>query len=224
MSLIVQDPQTQYDYPELYQDVGPTIHNTKSIRDTLRPLTNKTPIKLVTSPDGVVSLTRGRWWNKQTLVYKTITDHAEYLTGLSELTLLVKTFLKDFTETESSLSDIGHERYINTLKGGHLDTLPETMYYIHQQWTHDPLLWSRFKRLFAVISLTIDPRIVDTVKWKMIQYLLQQRRVVIVDDIPDRGLVKQVIQKQDIHAVMDLMVYLPYGYLFYLYKQIQMSI
>lgn len=210
-------------------DLGATINNTKAINQSLKLLTNITPVSLSVqadkrAPRKVITLTRGKWFRKkQQLSFTVCTDHTEYIVGLGELEKIISVFLKKFVEHEKTLSDIGFEKFTNAFNTYNLDTLPETMYYVHNQFTSDVLMWTRFKKLFAIIDLSIDPVIVDTVKWKFFRYLLDQRRTTIIDEHPTEGMIKIRKPPSELHKLMDLMLYLPYGYLFYIHKHINIT-
>lgn len=218
------------DLNERYRDadLGATLTNTKKISNSLVPLTNTTAINISVNGDKsgkvkVITLTRGTMFNKQRLTFKTLTDHTDYIAGLMELEKTVMVFFKQFIAGEKTMSDIGFERFNQGLNMYNLDTLPETMHYIHEQFTADVILWARFKKLFATISLIIDPMIIDTVKWKFFQYLLDQRRVVVISDHATNGMIKEAKPTAEIHKVMDLFIFMPYVYLFFIYKHLNAS-
>lgn len=209
-------------------DIGSTLQNDIQLKKSMIPLTNTTPVKLSqkmlknTSIKKII-LKRGRFFKRQVIEFTVEMDQEKYILGLSELKQIFSTFMKNFVNHEKLLSDIGYDIFHQTFDVSNLDALPDTMHHIQNILTRDIPMWTRFKKLFAIIELTIDPIIVSTVKWKMFRYLLQQRRVTLIDQHDFDGKITTVIPPSEMHKVMDLFTFMPYCYLFFLYKHLNMD-
>jgi hypothetical protein len=209
-------------------DIGSTLQNDLQLKKSMINLTNNTKIKLQSYPikgstRKKIVITRGRFFKRQKVEFMVQMDQDQYITGLAELEKVFMVFMKNFVNHEKMLSDIGYDIFHKTFDVTNLDALPETMYHIQNVLTKDLPMWTRFKKLFAIIDLTIEPIIVSTVKWKMFNYLLHQRRVTLVDQHDFDGKITMVTPPAEVHKVLDLFVFMPYCYLFFLYKHLNMD-
>lgn len=219
---------TKEQIQELYRDVdlGSTIDNDSNIKSSVNSGINISKISVQskkTPKFDIITFTRGKWSNKQKITFKVLTNHVEYLQGLLELELTFKTFLDTFEREERIYSDVGFEVYRSTFQTRALDTLPENMYHIHSIFTKNVSMWLRFKRLFAIIDVFIDPLVISTLKFKMFQYLQHQRRTIIsINEVNNHSLIT-TLPDSEVHKLLDLFVFLPYGYLFFLFKHLNMT-
>ena len=190
------------------------------------PLENRMPVKVeVTQGGGSVSIykfTRGyRFRKKQSMVFRVENDHDKFFRNYSVLELLLNSFLKRDMEYSS---EIGESDNIATLYSDiftkiNIDCLPEMMYYINDLMTMYVMRWMRFKRLFAAIDLNVDPITVDTVKYKFFQYLISVNDMITIGEEADgSAYIERLTSAPSIHKVMDLFIYMPHCYLFYVYK------
>ena len=213
-----------------------TLDNHAVIQEYLLPLKNSLPIRAKIIPpakDSSISkmvLTRGSWWRKQSIALRIQNDHSAFLEGYFALEL---TFAK-FLEYEGSMSDklednsVTKNIFVDNFNNINLEFLPELMYWVHSRFTFEPHRWVRFKRLFMSVELTIDPVIVETVKYHLVRHITSQRRIIALNerrkmDSEDNIIhmdqyLSQKIDDQVLHKVMDMLVFLPYCYLFPIFK------
>jgi hypothetical protein len=219
-------------------DIGNKLSDAQ-YREYLLELTNTSPINISTKtvdPWIEVTIQRGtprflyRLFGKQdpnvqVLKYAIFSDYDAYYPHYSNLELLLSKFLESdvkYSRGVGNSIDIQY-KYIQILSTTNLDLLPELKCWIHHQFTRDITRWVRFKRLFQSIALNIHPRVIDTVKWKLFLYLLEQRSKYQVDNTENQEKIVTVTDVNEIHKVMDLMIYLPYVYIFMVYKSLDIS-
>lgn len=208
-------------------DIGAKITDAP-MQDYLFPLVNNQPIGIQIKPPAKGSsvalaiIKRGaRWFGwKQSLTLKVEMDYTVYLDKYMAFEELFVGFLEydlkyaDVLQENNSLKYL----YISRFNNQYLDTLPEMMYWNHHLFTNNPNRWSRFKRLFTAIQLNVDPVLIDTLKFKLVRYLMGERSILTMNDTKDLGHLKRVPDPQILHKAMDLLIFMPYCYLFMVFK------
>lgn len=189
------------------------------------PLQNHAPVKKLVNPHGettkLVTFQRGyRFGKKQNLSFIVESSHEKYFLQYQALELLFSKFLEcDRTYSEAT-NDSNAERdlYLNVFTVTNVECLPESMYYIENRLTTNVTRWLKFKKLLEAIDLNIDPIVVSTVKYKFFNYLLEQRTSVTMEHFRGSCQINRTTTLEEIHKVMDLFFYMPYCYLFHVFK------
>ena len=213
-----------------------TLDNQNSVQEYQLTLENNLPIKFKMVPPkkgssiSTAVFTRGSWFKKHTIGLRVQNDHAAFLDGYFALELTFSKFLSFESDTSDRLEDntVTKGIFVDNFNSVNLEFLPELMYWIHSRFTYEPHRWVRFKRLFTSIDLTIDPVIVETVKYKLARYITNQRRIISLNEkrrVDGNGEIlstdqylTQKLDKQVLHKVMDMLVFMPYCYLFPVFK------
>lgn len=232
---LLGDPeQIKEQYQNSLFDMLETDH---AVRNFVNASTNNLPIKMNVLPPAkgstisTVVITRGKFFGKkQTMSLKVQNDHSTYFSGYLQLELLFAKFLENDNDVSDALqtSPLEKTRFTSMFSKVNIEMLPELMYWINHIFTGDISRWVRFKKLFMAIDLSIDPVIVDTVKFKLLRYLLAQRKLIILHGgdtndesqmLPSKNqYLDHAPDPQVLHKVMDLYIFLPYAYLFFVYK------
>lgn len=218
---------------EMYSgiDIGKSTNDTE-LQEYLFPLENTLPVQYKFIPPkgrssiATAILRRGRRFGmKQDVTFKVETDYAKYFDKYSALEVLFTEFLSYDIQYSKAL-DEGNDLtylYVRRFHMQYLDNLPETMYYVHFVFTQNVNRWVRFKRLFAALDLNVDPVIISTVKFKFMQYLMRQRRDVVMIDTPGISGIVQDLSSVLLHKLIDMFVFMPYCYLFMVYKAMDLQ-
>lgn len=225
---------------EVYQDtdIGNKLTDSQ-YKEYIFDLNNSSPVDIKIDTNQtfpVITVSRGRVpflarlfkrlpVYKQELTFKIFSDYDAYYPHYSNLEVLLAKFLENdvrYAKTVGNSVDLQY-KYIQIFSTTNLDLLPELKYWIHFQFTRDVTRWIRFKRIFQSIALNIHPRVIDTVKWRLFSYLAEQRGKYVIDPTNGQEMITVSTDVNDLHALMDLMVYLPYGYLFMVYKSLDVT-
>lgn len=208
-----------------------------TVRNYVQPVVYTLPIKMRMLPPAEGStvsravITRGGFFDKkQTLSLRVENDHATYYPGYLMLELLFSKFLENDAAVSETIGEhpLEKAKFTSMFSKINIEMLPELMYWVNHVFTGNIPRWVRFKKLFMAISLSIDPVIIDTIKFKFLQYLLTQRKLIVLhgdaNEKPEPGkpLVDHYLDhtpdSQVLHKVMDLYIFMPYAYLFFVYK------
>lgn len=212
-------------------DIGKKTSD-NDFQEYLFPLVNTQPISVKTIPPAkgssvaTVVLKRGpRWGKKQVLTFSVEQNFSAYFDAYSAFEVMFRKFIEQdiaYSKLLDENDDVTY-LYVRRFNMQYLDTLPETMYFVHYTFTNNPNRWARFKRLFTMIAMNIDPVIISTIKFKFLEYLVSQRREVTMIDTPEAGMIMQEIPPELLHKAMDMFIFMPYCYLFPVYKAMDVN-
>lgn len=203
------------------------------MKEYIFPLENNQPVSVIFKdpPKGSSVATaifkRGaRFFGwKQKFVLKVQLNYDLYFDQYSAFESLFSKFIEYDLRYADTLGEDNQTKYlyIERFNNQYLDTLPEMMYYNHFVFTKNVNRWARFKRLFTAISLNVDPVLIDTLKFKLAEYLIKQRTELIMNDTEGMGHLRSQVNPAVIHQVMDLLIFMPYAYLFMVFKAMDVN-
>lgn len=188
--------------------------------DIIRPKLKTKTVK-VSSQVKRTTITRGNFFErKQRFHFLWYSDYEKYSTGFLDL---VENFVQFWTQFFTNETLHGNALEVNKIvqlfEYLNIFEVPKLMYYIESKFSSNICLYIRFRAMVYLLNHTVDPIIRSQVKYAYLKDLCNVSGSFITPlDNLDTTFVSVIENPNKAHEVLDMYIYSPWMYLFYIYR------
>lgn len=174
------------------------------------------PKIVIVSEKNEVTITRSvGLFRKQVFKFPKFLDH-----GVDELATVFSRFYYKFITREAEINNTqALKDLLHLFEDFNIFTLPSLVRYIQKVMTADGHMYVRFMTMISNMESLVDPKVKSYINWCYLKGIINFTTKFNIPTNENRqNHVESIVDREPIHEFLDMMILIPWSYLFYVYK------